>query len=206
MKKLLRCTAFALSIVLLFLLFASCNTKDIETEQVPQKQNNSSSVYSNGSNAGNSEVANTQTVYQSKEQIEYYLLDGGNAYGVRIKTTTDTQKIDIPAVHNEKPVTEVYGFIFEGANWLQEVIIPEGITDITLYVYAECSNLTSLKLPHSISSITLWLFEKSHNLQTIYYVGSGIEWSRVDILYYSIYGWNYYKNYFNPPKLELVES
>ena len=49
-----------------------------------------------------------------------------------------------------------------------DVVIPEGVTEISEWAFADCDNLTSITIPKSISEIDTFVFDECFELEKIY--------------------------------------
>ncbi|MCL2277215.1 MAG: leucine-rich repeat domain-containing protein [Treponema sp.] len=84
-----------------------------------------------------------RTLYASGTPgLEFTLINGGTAYSVSIGTA-EAADIEIPGMHNEKPVTEIasYGF---SASAITSITIPASIINIHGTAFFQSYNLTSI--------------------------------------------------------------
>ena len=116
-------------------------------------------------------------------------------------TCSDTT-IYIPAVIDEKPVTEIgnYAFLrctslkevvipqsvtsigssaFNYCTSLKEIVIPEGVTTIGEGAFQLCELLTEIVIPEGVTSIGDSAFDGCDELTTVYYRGSKEQWDSI---------------------------
>lgn len=72
-------------------------------------------------------------------------------------------------------------FAFEGAQNLQEVILPNGVTEIDGNAFIDCSNLIEVTIPNSVTYIDGCAFMRCDSLTDVYYTGSEAEWALINI-------------------------
>ncbi|MFA6860613.1 MAG: leucine-rich repeat domain-containing protein [Clostridia bacterium] len=72
--------------------------------------------------------------------------------GMPVATTTATI-LEIPALYNGKPVSEIAEMAFMLANSLIEVKLPTTITKLGMAAFYSCTGLTSFTIPDSVTSI-----------------------------------------------------
>ena len=75
--------------------------------------------------------------------------------------------IEIPAVYNEKPVTEIGNCGFLEATFLKSVFIPESITQIGFEAFSCCESLETIILPSGLTVILDECFSSCKSLQSI---------------------------------------
>ena len=63
---------------------------------------------------------------------------------------------------------------------LQRVIIPEGVTEIDNWAFWTCDGIKEIHLPRSLKKVGQRAFWNCSSLTTIYYAGSGEEYSAID--------------------------
>ncbi|MBR1377016.1 MAG: leucine-rich repeat domain-containing protein, partial [Bacilli bacterium] len=74
---------------------------------------------------------------------------GEGAFGItQMDYPTALKKVYLPST-----LTNIEGYIFEGNNNLEEVIISEGITSIGNQMFEYCESLTSISIPSSVKTI-----------------------------------------------------
>ncbi|HJA02162.1 MAG TPA: leucine-rich repeat domain-containing protein [Candidatus Gallimonas gallistercoris] len=116
-------------------------------------------------------------------------------------TCSDTT-IYIPAVIDEKPVTEIgnYAFLrctslkeavipqsvtsigssaFNYCTSLKEIVIPEGVISISNSALNYCTSLKEVVIPQSVTSIGDSAFDGCDELTTVYYRGSKEQWDSI---------------------------
>ncbi len=106
-----------------------------------------------------------------------FILKNDGTYKVEIGAAKYQSKIEIPATYKGVPVTEVGEFgggasalndgYFYYNSYLQEVVIPEGITKLGSFSFAGCINLKTVVIPDSTTEIGVGAFLKCMNLRSI---------------------------------------
>lgn len=104
-----------------------------------------------------------------------YDSDGDSDYDyIEISDCDDLAvSVDIPAVIDGLPVTNIGDGAFLGCVNLKSVTIPEGIVNIEGYAFSECESLTSVVVPDSVLSIGNGAFNGCINLQNVV-IGDGV--------------------------------
>lgn len=74
------------------------------------------------------------------------------------------QDIEVSAVHNGLPVTEIYEHAFAKNDMLTGIIIPNSVQKIGWGAFSDCENLKSVKLPEGLTSIEGYLFNGCQSL------------------------------------------
>ena len=92
------------------------------------------------------------------EGLEYYLLPDGT-YGVKAGTTMYLEEIEIPAIYNGKPVTQILPNAFANASNLVSISMPASITTIEEFAFRYCTNLSNITLTNDIISIGAYAFQ-----------------------------------------------
>ena len=105
----------------------------------------------------NHNFVNGSCTYCGKKQetsrgLVFRLLDDGTYEVSRIGSCTDTE-IVIPSVYNDKPVTSIGKYAFNGCSKLMSVTIPDSVTSIGESAFDGCSGLTSVTIGNSVTSI-----------------------------------------------------
>ncbi|MBR1529673.1 MAG: leucine-rich repeat domain-containing protein [Oscillospiraceae bacterium] len=75
-------------------------------------------------------------------------------------------------------VTEIGKHAFDGSETLKSVVIPEGVTCIREFAFARCKNLTSIVIPESVVTTGILVFGWCHNLKSICFSGQNAEIER----------------------------
>ncbi len=95
--------------------------------------------------------------------LEYYKVEGEDAYGViGIGTCTD-EIVVVPEVYNGMPVTYFWGI---GSDF-SELILPDSLTGIGEGAFANCVSLTSFVIPKNVTSIAFDAFSGCTNLTSV---------------------------------------
>lgn len=110
---------------------------------------------------GNSEKANIiyfniPTTYGSQTReicIGKYSADSGNYDDLpgSCIINRDESTVDLRTIDENYKIKEIGTSAFSGANNLQEIIIPEGVTDIAKEAFRSCGKLESITLPTTLS-------------------------------------------------------
>ncbi|MBR3596338.1 MAG: leucine-rich repeat protein [Clostridia bacterium] len=103
----------------------------------------------------------------SSENISYCSVDG--VWYNKDKTKIimyPTKKTDTEYTVKET-VSEVNTYAFYSQDYLEKVVLPDGITHIGEYTFSECENLQSIRLPETLESIGNYAFYKCSNLSDI---------------------------------------
>ena len=98
--------------------------------------------------------------------VVYTLNDAGTEYSVTDYTGTATEVV-IPSTYNEKPVTSIGEWAFDGCYSLTSITIPDSVTSIGECAFSLCDNLTSITIPDSVTSIEGSAFWYCSNLTSI---------------------------------------
>ena len=102
----------------------------------------------------------SDTVDIYTDALDFYPINGGTEYGVKIGKAIYLERIEIPATYNGLPVTTILaeGFVSEDSSVLEEVIIPNSITKICASAFSGCENITEIKIPASVTYIGEYAF------------------------------------------------
>ena len=73
----------------------------------------------------------------------------------------------IPSIYEEKPVTSIGNYAFQGRSSLTSVTIPDSVTKIGDRTFLGCSNLTSVTIGNSVTSIGQLAFYKCSSLTSV---------------------------------------
>lgn len=71
------------------------------------------------------------------------------------------------------------GCIFSGCTSLQDIVLPEGLTDITWQMFKDCTSLRSVTIPSSIMSVSNDAFSGCTVLTSVIFGGSRADWEGV---------------------------
>ena len=127
--------------------------------------------------------------------------DGKSARLIGEGICTDA-KIVVAAKFHGLPVTEIYSGALSNCDFIEEIVIPEGVTvirnqafyrcvnlkKITLpstleYIYdsafADCESLVSIVIPREVKLIETWAFRDCKNLAKFTFAGTVAEWNAV---------------------------
>lgn len=100
---------------------------------------------------------------RQKHNLNYTLNDVGNGYIVSIGSCMDSE-IKIPSKYNGKPIVEIGESGFKNCNFINKLIIPDGIVKIGEWAFSYCTSLTSITIPKSVRSIENWAFSDCYSL------------------------------------------
>ena len=87
------------------------------------------------------------------KNIRYEVLEDGNARIIESLKYRTWQELVIPAELDGHPVTEIGDYAFADCEYLETVVIPEGVTAIGHAAFANCRMIRELRLPESLESI-----------------------------------------------------
>jgi len=90
-------------------------------------------------------------VYTNPEWFEYVVLEDGTAQITGF--TASTEKIYVPAVIADYPVTSIGDNAFYGNEELVKVVLPKGITTIGEDAFCACFQLAHVEIPDTVVSI-----------------------------------------------------
>lgn len=77
-------------------------------------------------------------------------------------------------------VTSIGGMAFYNSG-LIDITIPNSITGISSEAFSRCVNLTSITIPRSVKFVDRRAFEECYSLSNVYYDGSEVDWSQINI-------------------------
>lgn len=100
------------------------------------------------------------------EGLKYKLLSD-NTYEVSIGNAKGAEKIVVPEIVSEKPVTKIADFGFLGETNIKSVYLPKTVTAIGESAFEGCSGLEKIKLPKSITKIGIFGFAYCTSLEEI---------------------------------------
>ena len=87
------------------------------------------------------------------KNIRYEVLEDGNARIVESVKYKTWEELMIPAELDGHPVTEIGDYAFADCEYLETVVIPEGVKAIGHAAFANCGTVRELRLPESLESI-----------------------------------------------------
>lgn len=90
---------------------------------------------------------------------DYYAVTG-------IKTSGNVTSVTVPAEHDGKPVTSIYGYAFENCA-VKEITLPESITEIGQGAFKNCKSLESIVIPNSVETLYSETFFGCTSLETV---------------------------------------
>lgn len=87
--------------------------------------------------------------------------------------------VEVPAIIDGLPVTQIYEKCFENRTEIKQVILPETIESIDYSSFYGCANLTQINFPASLTSIGSWSlahtgFTSVVFPDTVTYIGNGV--------------------------------
>lgn len=89
--------------------------------------------------------------------LVYMTVDGGTAVSITGYKGSDS-RVEIPAVIDGRPVTEICEYAFSYNGRPTEIILPDTITYIGESAFKDCGRLASINIPHGVTSIEDDLF------------------------------------------------
>ena len=104
--------------------------------------------------------------------LRFYLQSDGT-YSAAVSEDNTYKKIEIPSTYNGKTVTRVFaygsfdGFFNDGNDVVEEIYIPEGVTEIGDYAFNGFKNLKKINIPNGVTSIGKKAFAYCKNLESI---------------------------------------
>ena len=99
----------------------------------------------------------------------YYAVSGNGVSG----------KIVIPKIHDGVPVSMVNEFGFDSHEYLNEVVMQEGIVEIGRFAFYACRRLKKVTIPASVSQIREAALSQCPNLTTVIYKGTMERWGQM---------------------------
>ena len=100
----------------------------------------------------------------------YVTLDDGT---IEIRSYTGHRRyITIPDIIDEKPVTSIGDFAFDGQSRLRQVTLPSGLKKIGDYAFYNCNNLLDMTFPDGVTEIGDYAFYNTVRLSQVAF-GSG---------------------------------
>lgn len=109
-----------------------------------------------------------QDIFAAEQSNGEYTYQVKNDDTISITGYTGSKtEITIPTTIDNKKITNIEEWAFEGKETITKIIIPEGITKIGNYAFQNCSNLTTVILPDSLEVIGQNSFAECSSLQAI---------------------------------------
>ncbi len=107
--------------------------------------------------------------YDGSRGLEYEIkLFNGDQYAVLIGIGTCTDKdIVVATKYNGSPVTEINSFALYNCQFIESIVIPEGVTNIGEEAFYLCKNLKKVTLPSTLEYIRDWAFANCESLESI---------------------------------------
>lgn len=91
-------------------------------------------------------------------------------------------KDTIAGKYEVKPGTRVIAdYAFAERTHIEEIVLPDGLTDIGENAFYGCSDLETITIPDSVKNIDASAFAKCKSLKNIYYGGSKWGWKNINI-------------------------
>ena len=82
----------------------------------------------------------------------------------------------------EHPGFAEYGSMaFCSCKSLKNIVIPDGVTKLSMGLFYECSSLESITIPASVTEISRIAFGSCEKLKTVNYKGAKSEWEAISI-------------------------
>ena len=94
------------------------------------------------------------------QEFDFQINYDNETYAVS-RYTGDEKKVLVPGQFGGKPVTILLDKLFAGHSEIEEVVIPETVTDLGEFVFDGCENLRSLVLPAGFQYLWGYTFVRS---------------------------------------------
>ena len=85
--------------------------------------------------------------------LAFYPIGDGSEYGVAVGNAKYMSAVAIPATHNGKSVTTIVEEAFYNNEYIETVVIPDGVIKIGANAFARCAKLESVVIPASVTEI-----------------------------------------------------
>ncbi len=95
-----------------------------------------------------------------------YKIDGNGAVLVGIGNCTD-KNIVIAPTFGGVPITRIDSFAFSECDYIESIVIPEGVTVISNEAFYLCKNLKKVTLPSTVDIIASWAFAGCESLEKV---------------------------------------
>lgn len=111
-----------------------------------------------------------------KDDIDYFfefkLLDNDTYSIVGRKFANGCKRcnikfVEIPAIYNGKPVTEIGAWAFNNCKNLTDITIPESIISFGHRAFRNCKSLTSVHIPYGVTVIRQATFSGCESLESV---------------------------------------
>lgn len=99
--------------------------------------------------------------------FEFALNADESGYAVTGKGSVNVKNIEIPARHEDKPVTEIADGAFYDDDIIESVVLPDGVTGIGSSAFWSCGNLKSVQLSNTLTEIKQNAFQFCDGLQSV---------------------------------------
>lgn len=108
------------------------------------------------------------TLMCSYSTEEYLTIDIEDDHAVVSSCKADaTGKIVIPSNVNNIPVTMICDYAFENCTQIEEVFIPDSITEIGCCAFYHCKSLKQIELPEAVTEIRDFTYGHCYNLERV---------------------------------------
>ena len=177
MKKHLRKIAILLTICMCLPLFAACDMNSL-IGAMQQPSGGSTEVKDEKDETKAPEIQDNEL----PEGLELKLGKDNNSYRVE-KYKGDAEEIEIPAVHNGFPVTEIGPRAFDNSKNLISVIIPDSVEVIADSAFKNCKNLEIVTIGEyesMLRKIENQVFHGCEMLDIIEFVGYEDTWESIE--------------------------
>ena len=110
---------------------------------------------------------------------------GAENFGVYDKVPSSLREVIITGGNGDDKDTIPY-LAFNNCSYIENIVINEGVKNISVDAFSGCSNLKTIELPSTLESIGMYAFSTCKKLTTIYYAGSVEDWNtKVNIANYN---------------------
>ena len=127
-------------------------------------------IYSNGVQVWPTSVpptpANNEIFYTSTDETVVIPNMSDIPSGLNIVSNTYTPGVGGVITFDSDLGSTWYG-MFMNAYKLRTIVLPESVTNISMYSFAECENLESINIPQGVTEIQHYAFRHCHNLQSL---------------------------------------
>ncbi len=115
------------------------------------------------------------TILFMNPRVMYEEIDDG--YAIRFYTLGIKQpaRVEIPSTHNGKPVLSIRGNVFANLTRVEEIILPDSITEIRGQAFENSKSLKTVKLPNNLVTLGGGAFRNCTNLISISFPDITIE-------------------------------
>ncbi|MCR5113040.1 MAG: leucine-rich repeat domain-containing protein [Acholeplasmatales bacterium] len=173
-----------LSCLLLAPVVASCGAEESSSSSSKATQSSVVEISSAASSSAKESKASSSRVSSSsrsltpeeiyESQFEFEEIEGG--YSVSLASTCRAKKLELPTTHAGKPVLVVNDL---NSIYLEEVIVPEGIKELSYMSFNNCRRMHTIELPKSLEDMGLYTFNEA--LETVFYDGTIEDWCNISM-------------------------